>query len=103
MPAPTGEIVKRSNGRRPIRSRRLPKQVSVDSFSPNPWGFFQVHGNVYDWLEDCGNNSYVNAPTVGEAWTTGNCDVHMLRGGAFSRLLKPFDPPRAYGRVIPIE
>lgn len=30
------------------------KTVPVDSFSPNPWGFFQVHGNVYDWVEDCG-------------------------------------------------
>ena len=61
------------------------KTVPVDSFSPNPWGFFQVHGNVYDWVEDCGTESYINAPTDGSAWMAGNCDVHMLRGGAFSR------------------
>jgi formylglycine-generating enzyme required for sulfatase activity len=61
------------------------KTVPVDSFSPNPWGFFQVHGNVYDWVEDCGNASYAKAPSDGGAWMTGNCDVHMLRGGAFSR------------------
>jgi formylglycine-generating enzyme required for sulfatase activity len=61
------------------------KTVPVDSFSPNPWGFFQVHGNIYDWVEDCGTDSYINAPMDGSAWTAGNCDVHMLRGGAFSR------------------
>jgi formylglycine-generating enzyme required for sulfatase activity len=61
------------------------RTVSVDSFAPNPWGLFQVHGNVYDWVEDCGNDSYVDAPSDGGAWMTGNCDVHMLRGGAFSR------------------
>ncbi len=61
------------------------KTVQVDSFGPNPWGFFQVHGNVYDWVEDCGNDNYENAPSDGTAWIKGNCDVHMLRGGAFSR------------------
>ena len=61
------------------------RTVSVDSFAPNPWGFFQVHGNVYDWVEDCGNDTYINAPSDGAAWMTGNCGVHMLRGGSFSR------------------
>jgi formylglycine-generating enzyme required for sulfatase activity len=61
------------------------KTVPVDSFIPNPWGFYQVHGNVYDWVDDCGNDSYVNAPSDGAAWMTGNCDVRILRGGAFSR------------------
>ena len=63
----------------------IARTVPVDSFAPNPWGFFQVHGNVYDWVEDCGNDSYENAPSDGSAWTEGNCNVHMLRGGAFSR------------------
>jgi formylglycine-generating enzyme required for sulfatase activity len=61
------------------------RTVPVNSFAPNPWGFFQVHGNVYDWVEDCGNDSYKNAPSDGSAWMEGNCNVHMLRGGAFSR------------------
>jgi len=61
------------------------KTVPVDSFAPNPWGFYQVHGNVYDWVEDCGNDSYAKAPSDGAAWMTGNCDVRILRGGAFSR------------------
>jgi formylglycine-generating enzyme required for sulfatase activity len=63
----------------------LTRALPVDSFAPNPWGFFQVHGNVYDWVEDCRNDSYENAPSDGSAWMNGNCEVHTLRGGTFSR------------------
>jgi len=41
--------------------------------------------DYYDWVEDCGNDSYAKAPSDGAAWMTGNCDVRILRGGAFSR------------------
>ncbi len=59
--------------------------ATVRTFAPNPWGLYQVHGDVYDWVEDCWNETYDGAPTDGSAWTTGNCDRHVLRGGAFSR------------------
>ncbi len=62
-----------------------PRPLPVDMFEPNPWGLYQVHGNVYDWVEDCWNDTYDGAPTDGSAWTTGNCSRHVLRGGAFSR------------------
>jgi formylglycine-generating enzyme required for sulfatase activity len=51
------------------RGRTLP----VDSFQPNPWSLYQVHGNVMEWVEDCYNGSYEGAPTDGSAWTSGNC------------------------------
>jgi formylglycine-generating enzyme required for sulfatase activity len=60
------------------------KTVSVDSFGPNPWGLFQVHGNVWEWVEDCWNESYAGAPTDGSAWLTGNCTrFRATRGGSW--------------------
>ena len=60
------------------------KTVPVDSFMPNPWGLYQVHGNVYEWVEDCWHSNYVGAPTDGSPWTIANCERHILRGGAWN-------------------
>src|SRR5262249_40178947 len=46
--------------------RRIPaKDLPVDSFKPNTWGLYQVHGNVDDWVEDCYHSSYAGAPGDG--------------------------------------
>jgi len=64
------------------------RTVPVDSFQPNPWGLYQVHGNVWEWVEDCWNNSYAEKPArlkaSGEAWTTGDCNLRVLRGGSWN-------------------
>ena len=59
------------------------KTVPVDMFQPNAWGFYNVHGNVWDWIEDCWNDTYAGAPTDGSAWTTGICERRALRGGSW--------------------
>jgi formylglycine-generating enzyme required for sulfatase activity len=59
------------------------RTVSVDSFEPNPWGLYQVHGNVWDWTEDCWNDTYQGAPTDGSARTSGDCKNRVLRGGSW--------------------
>ena len=61
------------------RERTLP----VDSFRPNPWGLYQVHGNAYEWTEDCWNRSYRGAPSDGSAWTAGDCSRRVMRGGSW--------------------
>jgi formylglycine-generating enzyme required for sulfatase activity len=53
--------------------------------SPNPWGLYEVHGSMYDWVEDCWHENYQGAPTDRSAWTAENCNGHVLRGGAASR------------------
>ncbi len=58
------------------------KTMPVKSFEPNPWGLYQVHGNVYDWVEDCYHNNYNGAPSDGSAWTTGECTSRVRRGGS---------------------
>jgi len=61
------------------RARTLP----VDSFQSNPWGLYQVHGNVNEWTQDCWHDDYVGAPSDGSAWTAGNCEFRVSRGGSW--------------------
>jgi formylglycine-generating enzyme required for sulfatase activity len=65
------------------RRRTMP----VDSFAANPWGLYQVHGNVWQWVEDCYHKTYNAMPsaTKGGAtpWVTG-CDGNRVgRGGSW--------------------
>jgi formylglycine-generating enzyme required for sulfatase activity len=57
------------------------RTVSVD-FEPNPWGLYNVHGNVWEWTEDCWNDSNTGNPGDGRARTTGNCHRRVVRGGS---------------------
>ncbi len=59
------------------------KTLPVRSFKPNPWGLYQVHGNVWDWVGDCWHDSYNGAPADGSIWTTGECTFRVLRGGSW--------------------
>jgi formylglycine-generating enzyme required for sulfatase activity len=60
------------------------KTLPVDSFAANPWGLYQVHGNAFEWVEDCWNDNYRNAPSDGAASLTGDCSRHVRRGGAWN-------------------
>jgi formylglycine-generating enzyme required for sulfatase activity len=55
----------------------------VSSHPPNPWGLYDMHGNVWEWVEDCWNDSYEGAPADGGAWTSGDCGRRVLRGGSW--------------------
>ena len=45
-----------------------------------------MHGNAWEWAQDCWNVSYQGAPADGSAWESGDCERHVLRGGSwFSR------------------
>ena len=65
------------------RGQKRSVSLPVKTFESNPWGLYQVHGNVWQWVEDCAHDSYYEAPTDGSAWMGGNCLVHIIRGGSW--------------------
>jgi formylglycine-generating enzyme required for sulfatase activity len=60
------------------------KTLPVNMFQPNPWGFYQVHGNVWEWVQDCWQENYGGAPLDGSARTSGDCDLRVIRGGSWN-------------------
>jgi formylglycine-generating enzyme required for sulfatase activity len=59
------------------------KTMPVDSFAANPWGLYNVHGNVWEWTQDCWNDSNDRNPGDGSASSSGDCSRHALRGGSW--------------------
>ena len=79
-----GEIgVNRANCRRCGSQWDNSKTAPVGSFGANAWGLHDMHGNVWEWVEDCWNRSYAGSPVDGGAWLRGKCDKRVLRGGSW--------------------
>jgi formylglycine-generating enzyme required for sulfatase activity len=74
--------------------------VPATNYKANPWGFYQVAGNAFEWVEDCWNDSYdkpaKNGIRLAENWAdrsdedvhAGGCSRRVRRGGSWS------NPPR---------
>jgi len=59
----------------------------VGEKAPNPWGLYDVHGNVWEWVQDCWHANYEGAPTDGSSWQDeagGKCGRRVLRGGSWN-------------------
>ncbi len=61
------------------------KTSPVGSFAPNPFGLYDVHGNVWEWCEDHYAPSYIHKPKDGSAFysNVGN-QPRVVRGGSWS-------------------
>jgi sulfatase modifying factor 1 len=58
--------------------------LQVGKLKPNPWGIFDMHGNVWEWVEDCWTPDMRKIPTDGSAFLQpGGCEIGVVRGGSF--------------------
>lgn len=58
----------------------------VKYYPPNSWGLYQMHGNVWEWTQDCWHDNYLGAPVDGSAWLEangGDCSRRVVRGGSW--------------------
>jgi formylglycine-generating enzyme required for sulfatase activity len=61
------------------QSRTMP----AGSFAPNAFGLYDMHGNVGEWVQDCYDEGYFDAPINGGVSISGDCSVRVLRGGSW--------------------
>lgn len=58
--------------------------AAVGGRSPNPYGLYDVIGNVWEWVEDCYQMPHpVDAPRDGRAQLLEGCDRRSVRGGSW--------------------
>ncbi|MEG3988013.1 SUMF1/EgtB/PvdO family nonheme iron enzyme [Microcoleus sp. S28C3] len=60
------------------------RTTDVGSFPPNPFGLYDMHGNVWEWCSDKWHGNYNAAPTDGSSWETGTDNNRVLRGGSWT-------------------
>ncbi len=55
----------------------------VASFAANAFHLHDMIGNVFEWVQDCWQPSYVDAPTDGAARENADCTQREMRGGSW--------------------
>jgi formylglycine-generating enzyme required for sulfatase activity len=62
----------------------LGKTQPVGSYPANPWGLYDMHGNVLEYTEDHYHENYVGAPADGSAPPRSVSDGFVVRGGSWA-------------------
>ena len=61
----------------------LERTLPVGSFSPNPFGLYDIHGNVFEWCQDRWHANYCGIPEDGSAWMSSSENKRVIRGGSW--------------------
>lgn len=90
-PFATGEMIttrqanfngKESYAGSPLGTYRR-KTIPVGSFNANAFGLHDLHGNVWEWTQDCWNSSHALTVSDGRARSTGDCKFRVMKGGSW--------------------
>ena len=57
--------------------------LNVGSFKPNPFGLYDMGGNIHQWVADCWHENYQAAPSDGSAWVEDDCQSRVIRSGSW--------------------
>lgn len=63
-----------------------PLLAQAGSRAANPWGLYDMNGDVEQWVEDCSGDShpdYVNSPADGSSWWNEDCPKRRVRGCSY--------------------
>jgi len=61
----------------------LGQTTAVGSYAASNWGLHDMHGNVWEWVQDCWNDNYNGASGSGAAKLSGDCGRRVFRGGSW--------------------
>lgn len=61
----------------------LRKTQPVGQYEPNAFGVYDMHGNVYEWVEDCWNPNHSGSIGDGSPRTDGDCKFRVMKGGSW--------------------
>jgi formylglycine-generating enzyme required for sulfatase activity len=72
----------------------------VGAKKPNPWGLYDMHGYLWEFVNDAWHDSYDDAPADGSRWTGEEKSKRVIRGGSWkdrhealrSAHRRPIDP-----------
>jgi formylglycine-generating enzyme required for sulfatase activity len=59
------------------------KSSKVGQYKASPFGLHDMHGNVWEWAEDCWKAGYHDAPSNGSVYKDNECEYRVTRGGSW--------------------